>query len=35
MTFECLFEPITINGLQIPNRIVMPAMGLLHDGLYL
>jgi 2,4-dienoyl-CoA reductase (NADPH2) len=30
MNFERLFEPITINGLRIPNRIVMPAMGLIY-----
>jgi 2,4-dienoyl-CoA reductase (NADPH2) len=30
MIFERLFEPITINGLLIPNRIVMPAMGLIY-----
>ncbi len=28
MDFIKLFEPITINGLKIPNRIVMPSMGL-------
>lgn len=33
MQFAKLFEPITINGLEIKNRIVMPAMGLhyTHD----
>jgi 2,4-dienoyl-CoA reductase (NADPH2) len=30
MSFERLFEPISIKGLQIPNRIVMPAMGLIY-----
>jgi 2,4-dienoyl-CoA reductase (NADPH2) len=30
MEFERLFEPVTINGLEIKNRIVMPAMGLLY-----
>ncbi|MBA4392755.1 MAG: NADH:flavin oxidoreductase [Desulfobacca sp.] len=30
MEFERLFEPIMINGLEIKNRIVMPAMGLLY-----
>jgi 2,4-dienoyl-CoA reductase (NADPH2) len=30
MECERLFEPITINGLKIQNRIVMPAMGLLY-----
>ena len=30
MTFDRLFEPIIINGLRIPNRIVMPAMGLIY-----
>jgi len=30
MTFDRLFEPISIHGLRIPNRIVMPAMGLIY-----
>jgi 2,4-dienoyl-CoA reductase (NADPH2) len=30
MEFDRLFEPITINGLEIKNRIVMPAMGLIY-----
>lgn len=34
MEFARLFEPIIINGLKIPNRIVMPAMGLLYTSDY-
>jgi 2,4-dienoyl-CoA reductase (NADPH2) len=34
MEFDRLFEPITINGLEIKNRIVMPAMGLLYTFNY-
>ena len=34
MEFIRLFETITINGLEIKNRIVMPAMGLLYTGDY-
>lgn len=30
MDYSKLFEPITINGLEIKNRIVMPAMGLIY-----
>jgi 2,4-dienoyl-CoA reductase (NADPH2) len=30
MEFVRLFEPITIHGLEIKNRIVMPAMGLIY-----
>jgi 2,4-dienoyl-CoA reductase (NADPH2) len=30
MTFDRLFEPVSIHGLRIPNRIVMPAMGLIY-----
>ena len=32
MEFVKLFEPIAINGLEIPNRIVMPAMGLAYTN---
>ena len=28
MEHQKLFSPLTINGLTIPNRIVMPSMGL-------
>src|SRR5258706_7839555 len=33
--FSGLFEPFQLRGLTVPNRIVMPAMGLeaCHDGL--
>ena len=31
MEFKKLFEPITINGLTIKNRIVMPSMGLAYS----
>jgi 2,4-dienoyl-CoA reductase (NADPH2) len=34
MEFIKLFEPITINGLEIKNRIVMPAMGLSYTTDY-
>jgi len=34
MEFVKLFEPITINGLEIPNRIVMPSMGLGYTSDY-
>ncbi len=34
MEFTRLFEPITINGLAIKNRIVMPAMGLAYTDKY-
>ena len=29
-----LLEPIAINGLEIPNRTVMPAMGLAYTNDY-
>ena len=29
-----LLEPITINGLEIPNRTVMPSMGLAYTSDY-
>jgi len=35
MKYERMFEPITINGLEIPNRTVMPAMGLLYTSDYM
>ena len=34
MDFVKLFQPITINGLGIKNRIVMPAMGLAYTSDY-
>ena len=34
MEFVKLFEPITINKLEIKNRIVMPSMGLLYTSDY-
>ncbi|MBI9087340.1 MAG: FAD-dependent oxidoreductase [Desulfobacterales bacterium] len=34
MEFKKLFEPITINKLEIKNRIVMPAMGLSYTDRY-
>ena len=34
MEFKKLFEPITINQLEIKNRIVMPAMGLSYTDKY-
>ena len=34
MEFKKLFEPITINGLTIKNRIVMPSMGLSYTDKY-
>ncbi len=34
MEFIKLFEPITINGVQIKNRIVMPSMGLSYTDKY-
>ena len=34
MDFKRLFEPITINRLQIKNRIVMPSMGLAYSTDY-
>jgi 2,4-dienoyl-CoA reductase (NADPH2) len=34
MEFVKLFEPITINGLAIKNRIVMPAMGMAYTRDY-
>ena len=34
MEFKKLFEPITINKLEIKNRIVMPAMGLSYTDKY-
>ncbi len=34
MEFKKLFEPITINKLEIKNRIVMPAMGLFYSDKY-
>ncbi len=34
MEFVKLFEPITINRLEIKNRIVMPSMGLLYTSDY-
>lgn len=34
MEYKRLFEPITIQGLIIPNRIVMPAMGLAYTDDY-
>ncbi len=34
MEFVRLFEPITINKVAIPNRIVMPAMALFYTGDY-
>ena len=34
MEFIKLFEPITINGLEIKNRIVMPSMGLSYTTDY-
>lgn len=34
MQFKKLFEPITINKVEIPNRLVMPAMGLLYTQDY-
>jgi 2,4-dienoyl-CoA reductase-like NADH-dependent reductase (Old Yellow Enzyme family) len=26
LDFSALFEPITVNGLTLPNRFIMPAM---------
>lgn len=34
MDFIKLFEPITINKTEVPNRIVMPAMGLFYSDNY-
>lgn len=34
MEFKKLFEPITINKIQIKNRIVMPSMALAYTGDY-
>ncbi|HSV96802.1 MAG TPA: FAD-dependent oxidoreductase [Spirochaetota bacterium] len=34
MEFTRLFEPVTINGVRIKNRIVMPAMGLAYTDRY-
>ena len=34
MEFVKLFEPVTINQLQVPNRIVMPSMGLAYTDKY-
>lgn len=34
MEFKKLFEPITLNKVEIPNRIVMPAMGLAYTDDY-
>ena len=34
MEFIRLFQPITIHGLEIPNRIVMPSMGLGYTDSY-
>ena len=34
MEFKKLFEPITINKLEIKNRIVMPSMGLSYTDKY-
>ncbi len=34
MEFKKLFEPITINKVEIKNRIVMPSMGLAYTGNY-
>jgi len=34
MEFVKLFEPITINGLTVRNRTVMPAMGMAYTGDY-
>ena len=34
MEFVKLFEPIKINSITVPNRIVMPAMALFYTGDY-